>query len=226
MKVRAVQQFSTEQTKMRPAEDRQQQRTTDHVEEWRETTITSPMCGKFCTSISAKLPVPLHSPVFNKHKSLQRYGDIDYRCRGVVQSGEFDLDDITSMESTPFCSVSVNDNYERTRWQQARKYRPFFWKKTGSSIISETNERAEANSPVKPALIFSTTGMLVRIATVFHPQTEVAPSQPEPEITTTTSTVITAVLSALYRPGRSKPPRKTKQQGPEGDHQHCKCPLS
>lgn len=43
----------------------------------------------------------------------------------AVESGEFDLDDATSMDSTPFCRVCLNNNHKNSKFQQFKNIATF-----------------------------------------------------------------------------------------------------
>lgn len=43
----------------------------------------------------------------------------------AVESGEFNLDDTTSLDSTPFCLVFLNDNQQTSQYQEVKNTATF-----------------------------------------------------------------------------------------------------
>lgn len=120
----------------------------------------------------------------------------------VVESGEFNMDQTASMDSTPFCRVCLNDNHILQDASQSRTLRHLFGPKTKTSIIVRTEKRAGANSFVKPAIIVSIVETVRKIATVPRRQIEVGPRHLAPE--TTITTIKTAMMMRSGAPPSSQ----------------------
>lgn len=74
----------------------------------------------------------------------------------AVKSGKFDLDDTTSMGSTPFCRVCLNANHKTLRCEQVKNIQRLFACETGTFHIGETEKRVGTNSPAKIKIVVCT----------------------------------------------------------------------
>lgn len=95
----------------------------------------------------------------------------------AVKSREFDFDDTSSMSSTPFCRVCLNNGHKTSIFQQVRIISSFIRNTNGNFEPCETDKRARTDSFVKATKIVCTIGMAGRIATVYRRQTEVRSGQ-------------------------------------------------